>query len=618
MNLKNTLSPVCLFLFFLGGLCYAQDPAHDHGAHGHSHGDERAIAFTVWIDAFEIFAEHPFVVVGTPAPFVTHVTKLKTFSPRTRGAVTFVMTLGSQRIEHQDPAPQRNGIYIPELVFPRPGKWSVTLQIPMDGKTYDVPFPPVQVYKTQADADHAPDPVETEGFSFLKEQQWIIPFQVEQVTSRTQNGITYRAVPESALAYSGDAAYLYVQLGGETFERRRVQVDVREQGTALVSLGLNEQEHVVTLGVGSVVLAHGEPAGQSTGDVVHVTDEQIQRFQIACQEAVLGGVDAWIQAPGQIQINHERMAHIVPRVKGVVSQVQADIGQHVKSGQVLAVIESRDLADAKAEFLSALERQELARTQFEREERLFQQKVTSEQDYQSSKQDFAKANIEHRAARQKLIALGLTKQEVDDLPAQPEEAFTSYIMIAPFDGTIIRKHIVLGEVVDDTSETFVIADLSTVWVDLNVNQKDIESIQIGQPAEMFRDHNMSGIRSQVSYVDQVLDPTTRTAVVRMELDNTEGCYRPGTFVTGRIDIQSRDQEIIVPADAIQIVNDKPCVFVKTNEGFALRYVTTGQKDTDRVEILSGVENGEQIVIHNAFYLKAELAKQAVSGHGHVH
>ncbi|MHC4542841.1 MAG: hypothetical protein ACYS74_24215, partial [Planctomycetota bacterium] len=156
MNPKNTLLPGCLALLFLMTLCHAQGHGHDHGAHGHGHGDERAISFTVWTDTFEIFAEHPFLVVGTPAPFVTHVTELKTFAPRTHGEVTFVMTQGSQRIEHRDPAPQRDGIYIPELVFPRSGTWSVVLQIPMDGKMYDVPFPKIQVYQTQDQADQAP------------------------------------------------------------------------------------------------------------------------------------------------------------------------------------------------------------------------------------------------------------------------------------------------------------------------------------------------------------------------------------------------------------------------------------------------------------------------------
>jgi membrane fusion protein, heavy metal efflux system len=611
MNTKSIRRLGCMALLFTLPLCSAQD-------HGHGHGDERAIPFTVWTDTFEIFAEHPFVVVGTPAPFVTHITELNTFAPRTEGSVTFIITQGSQRIEHQDPAPQRDGIYIPELVFPKPGTWSVVLQIPMNGFTYDVRFPPIQVYQTQDQADQAPDPKESEGFSFLKEQQWIIPFMVKSVTSRIIEGVTYHTIPESALAYNGNKGYAYVQLGGETFERRRVQVKNRVEGMALISEGLTTHNHVVTLGASSMALAHGEPTQQDDSRVVHITDEQIKRFDITCQKAVSGGVEAWIQASGQIEINQERMAHIVPRVKGVVRRVDADLGQTVQAGQILAIIESRELTDAKAEFLSAFEYQALARTQFEREERLFQQKVTSEQDYLANKQVFAKARIEYRTARQKLQALGLSKQAVDGLPTQPEETFTTYVMTAPFDGTIIEKHIVLGEVVDDASETFIIVDLSTVWVDLNVNQRDIESIRIGQPGEVFQDNHTTGIHSRVSYVDHVLNPNTRSAVVRLEMDNSDGRYRPGTFVTGKIGIQSGDQGLVVSADAVQLVNDQACVFVQTTEGFELRYITLGQKDTNRIEILSGVDRGELVVTRNAFHLKAELTQQAVSGHGHAH
>jgi len=213
---------------------------------------------------------------------------------------------------------------------------------------------------------------------------------------------------------------------------------------------------------------------------------------------------------------------------------------------------------------------------------------------------------------------GLTKEEVDALPTQPEETFTTYSMIAPFDGTIIQKHILLGEVVDDTSDTFIIADLSTVWVDLHVNQQDIASIQIGQPGDVFLDNDTVGIPSTVRYVDPRLDPITRTAVVRLELDNSDGLYRSGTFVNGRIGLQSGDQGVVVPTPAVQIVNDRPSVFVRTPEGYVLRYVTLGSKSTDRVEILSGIDRGEQVVTQNAFHLKAELTKQAISGHGHVH
>jgi len=290
----------------------------------------------------------------------------------------------------------------------------------------------------------------------------------------------------------------------------------------------------------------------------------------------------------------------------------------VQAGQVLAVLESRELADAKAEFLNALERQILAQSQYERETRLYEQKVTSEQDYLVSKQALAKVRIEYRMARQKLLALGLTQQAVEELPTQGEEAFTTYRMVAPFTGTIIHKHIVLGEVVNDSSDTFIIADLNTLWVDLYVNQQDVPAIRTGATGDIFVGHDTTAIPSSVSYVDQQLDPVTRTGVVRMVLDNRDGKYRSGTFVTGRVALQAADQGIVVPAQAVQIVNDRPGVFVDTPQGFALRYVELGNQSADQVQIVSGVERGERVVTRNAFHLKAELTKQAISGHGHVH
>jgi membrane fusion protein, heavy metal efflux system len=619
----NHLFSVLILLLPITGT-HAQDDGADLSGHGHAHSGDRAIPVTIWTDAYEVFAEHPFVVKGTPAEFVTHVTDLTTYAPRTKGAVTFVMTQGARRLEQAASAPVRDGIYIQELVFPKTGTWSVVLQIPGDSTINEVPFPPVEVYASQGDADHAPDPEEAEdiqeqgGFSFLKEQQWIIPFRVAPVAVKTVNSTPHYAVPESALAFQDASAYVYVQLGGETFARRQVEVEQRSGGQALIHTGLTEQDHVVTLGVGSLALTHGAPAKPDAIDIVPITEVQIAQFELTCQEVVPGGVEAWIQVPGQIEINLEQMAHVVPRVKGVVSRVDAVLGEQVSAGQVLAVIESRELADAKAGYLSALERQTLAKGQFDREKRLFQQKITSEQDYLASQQVWAEARINHRAARQKLLALGLTKEALDVLPDQAEETITTYSVVAPFDGTIIEKHIVLGEVVDDSSETFIIADLSTVWVDLQVNQQDIGPIESGNPAEVVLDSSTEGVYSMVSYVDPRLDPITRTATVRLELDNSEGNYRSGTFVTGRIGLPSADQGMVIPASAVQIVNDQPGVFVKVEQGFALHYVTLGRKDTEQVEILTGLEGGEQVVTHNAFHLKAELTKQAVSGHGHVH
>ena len=599
-----------------------QDHGHDHGAHGH--GEGRSIPVTVWAHGYEIFAEHPFVVEDTKAAFVTHVTQLASFAPRTQGPVTFVLRKGDERLEHSDPKPARAGIYIPELVFPSAGTWSVSLHIPDGGREAVIELPAVQVYATEAEADKAPDPAELEGISFLKEQQWITPFRVEPVGQRMIHGMPHVVVPESALALVDDRSVVFVQLAGETFEQRAVDVESRSDGSAIIERGLSAGQRVVTLGAASVALAAKGGAGHADdgpGAALHLSDEQIRRFGIVWQAAEAGALDSWIEAPGEIRINDNRQARIVPRVKGVVSHVHANIGDRVEAGKVLAVIESRELADAKAAYLGSRERLDLAKAVYAREERLFQQKISSEQEYLAAKQAFAEAQIQNRATQQKLLALGLGTADIDRLAKQPAETFTSYQIKAPFDGTIIGKHIVLGEVVGDSSEVFVMADLSTVWVDLLVNQRQISSVRVGQQASVLPEGASRPASGEVGYIGSVVDAKTRTAVVRAVLNNGDGRYRPGVFATGRIKVKQAGEVVVVPSASVQTVNDQACVFVKDGDAFVLRYVTTGMTDRGRIEIVSGVNAGDEIVTQNAFHLKAELAKQAgggQAGHGHVH
>jgi membrane fusion protein, heavy metal efflux system len=580
---------------------------------------------TVWADRFEIFMEYPFLVAGTPGAFVTHVTNIADFSPRVHGPVTFVLQQGAQRIEQPESAPKRPGIYIPELVFPTAGTWSATLQIPRDGKNYELKLPSVRVYADQAQADQAPDQLEPEGFSFLKEQQWIIPFLVEPVKAQTVKGTPCWIVPDTALVYEGDASFVYVQVRGETYAQRPVHVKNRSQGMATIDQGLSDQDYVVTRGTGSVVWAASQTAldvhAQDHAITVPATRAQIQQLGIKVAAARAGGIDDWLSVPGEIEINEDRMAHIAPRVGGVVSEVHAHLGDVVQAGQILAVIESRDLADAKATYLSAQQILELAQTSFQREKTLYTQKVSSEQEYLSAKQALAEAQIQWRSARHKMLTFGLSPADLEALPSQAEEMLTMYNLTAPFSGTLIQKHLALGEVVDNHSEVLVIADLSSVWVDLLVNQKDIISVSKGQKAlvSLGTDHPVqAGI---ISYVDPMINEASRTAIARLILTNTDGQYRPGLFVKGRIRVKQMDHAVLVPEESVQIVDDQPHVFVESPEGFVMQAVTLGTSDRGQVEILSGLHAGDPIVTKNAFHLKAEHEKQAGgghSGHGHSH
>lgn len=369
--------------------------------------------------------------------------------------------------------------------------------------------------------------------------------------------------------------------------------------------------------------AHGaaeEPAGNQT-QRVPVTKEQVARHGIKITRAVRGAVHREIRVPGEIKVNSDRLAHVVPQTPGVVLQVSAVLGQQVKKGEVLAVISSRDLAEAKAEYLASVDRLKLTQETYSREERLREKKVSPEQDFLAARQALAETKILERSARQKLLTFGISPSELAQLGTAPEEEFASYRIVSPFDGTVIGKDIVPGEVIEmivEKAEVFVIADLSSVWVDLAISQNDILSVQEGQTVTI-RLQDGSKTETTICYVPPIVDPDSRTAVAHAALLNPDGRFRPGTFVEAGIRVPTKEDAVVIPKASVQLVSDQPCVFVWRDAAFELREVTTGATDGKQIEILKGLRDGEAVASENAFHLKAELTKAGGGGgHGHAH
>ena len=353
---------------------------------------------------------------------------------------------------------------------------------------------------------------------------------------------------------------------------------------------------------------------------VPVTQEQVSRLGIKTTRAVRGAVHSEIRVPGEIKVNSDRIAHVVPQTPCVVLKVSAILGQRVKKGEVLAVISSRDLAEAKAEYLASVERSKLAQETYNREERLHKKKVSPEQDFLAAGQALAETQILERCARQKLLMLGVSSSWLPQLEKETEEQFASYQVVAPFDGTVIEKHIVLGEVIDEQARVFVVADLSTVWADLAISQDAISVVQEGHKVTI-RLSDESDSETQIGFVSPIVDSDTRTALARATLPNPDGRFRPGTFVDASIRVPSKEETVVIPKTSVQLVNDTTCVFVWGNADFEVREVVTGVTDGRQIEILQGLRSGEVIASENAFHLKAEFAKSAAGtsgGHGHAH
>ena len=364
--------------------------------------------------------------------------------------------------------------------------------------------------------------------------------------------------------------------------------------------------------------AHEEDGEES---IVHLSDENIVKFGIEIESAGPGEFEIRRTVPGEIVINADRMAHIVPRVPGVVTGVKSRLGDLVVKGQVMASVESRELADAKASYLACIERFGLAESICLREEKLWKEKISSEQEYLDAKKDLAEAKIAMRSAEQKLRALGFSREYLDRLPSESADLFTVFDIRAPFDGTIIEKHIVMGEAVTGAENVFVVADLGTVWVDLIIQQSDIGMIEEGQKVSIKDKTGKDRASGEISYVDPVIDERTRTALARAVLANPSGKLRPGTFINGDIFIAEHSAEVMVARNVLLSIDDDLCVFVKDEHGFELRPVTIGYSNGEFVEIVEGLSPGESVVTKNNFRLKAELAKGENSGQScqdHVH
>lgn len=359
-----------------------------------------------------------------------------------------------------------------------------------------------------------------------------------------------------------------------------------------------------------------EPVG-----TVHIDQEDIERFGIETAPAGGGVLKLEREIQGELTVNADRTAHIVPRVAGIVTDVRNRLGDRVAEGRVLAVIESSGLADMKAAYLAAVERYDIAAAAYRREKALRDDGISSESEYLEAKRAFAEAKIERRSSRQKLLALGLDEAYLSRLLSEPESEFTVFEIRAPFGGVLISRHITAGEAVGADTNIFTITDLDTIWADLQAFQSDAGFLEEGQELEISSRNGMNAVRGKISMINSVIESDSRTLLVRVILDNSARKLHPGTFVTALVRVDSSFSQVVLARDIIQEIDSEPAVFVRSADGFEARRVVIGRSNGEYAEILEGVEPGDMVAAENSFMLKAELKKSedgGHAGHGHSH
>jgi len=366
----------------------------------------------------------------------------------------------------------------------------------------------------------------------------------------------------------------------------------------------------LTAMAGAVVPATAQ-SNSAKPAVVVTDDERIKLAGIELGQAGPASIARRLTVPGTIVPDAGRVAHVSIKVSGTVADLRKNIGDDVAKGEILGVLESREVADAKSEFLSTKLSNELQQDLTARDKSLWEGRAVPEQQYIKSRNAAAQTEMRFGIARQKLMALGVSDAEIAGLPLAPDGTLRSQNVRAPIAGRIVERKVELGTAVGRDSletELFVIVDLSRVWVELAVSSIDLPLVREGQDVAVAVRGIAETGSGKIIFVSPLLDKDTRTARVVVSLDNAAGRWRPGSFVTANIALERHDAAVTVPFAAVQTVDGRKAVFVRTKDGFEARNVVLGGRDGSVVEIVSGLAAGETVAASNTFPLKAEVSK----------
>ena len=337
---------------------------------------------------------------------------------------------------------------------------------------------------------------------------------------------------------------------------------------------------------------------------IDLTPQQIRAAGIELVRAMRGEGGA-LTLPATIESDPQAMQVVSAAIGGRIVSLTRNLGQPVGRGQTLAIIESREAASLNAEIEAARARLGLAESNLRREQRLFDEKVSPEQDLIAARTAAAEARIALRLARQQVAAAG-----------GGGGALNRVSIAAPLSGQVVARSVQLGQTVAADAELFRVADLSTVAITLAVPPADAGKVRPGSAIEITAGDRRSIAR--VSFVSPVLDEATRLATVIAIVENRNQQWLVGEPVTASIRLalgNAGGGSISVPQNAVQTVEGRPVVFVRTDHGFKATPITLGSPSGDNVVVTSGLKGDERIAGANSFVLKAQLGKGEAE-HGH--
>lgn len=362
----------------------------------------------------------------------------------------------------------------------------------------------------------------------------------------------------------------------------------------------------------------GEAHEHGEAGSIAMTPELIATQAIGTAPVAGGTLSRHLVVPGNITPDADRLVRVPARVAGTVAEMRKRLGETVKKGDVVAVLDSREVADAKSDYLTATVQAELQKINFERQQKLLNSQATAVAQFDLARATYQEAQLRVDLARQKLSALGLNASEIAaaakrDEATPNQSSLRQFPLRAPMDGRIVERKVDVGTKVggeSDPADLYTIADLSSVWVVLAVPVTELVNIREGAKVLVGTGTNERTFRAagEVVFVSPLLNADTRNARVIVALPNLEQTWRPGSFVSAAIAVAEEGVAVRVPRTALQTIAGETVAFVRTEEGFERREVKVGRTDDTAIEVVEGLNPGEEIAVTNTFLLKAELGK----------
>jgi cobalt-zinc-cadmium efflux system membrane fusion protein len=323
----------------------------------------------------------------------------------------------------------------------------------------------------------------------------------------------------------------------------------------------------------------------------------------------------FLQVTGTVQPIDSKVSHVRSLARGRITNVTAQVGDRVTQGQVLAELDNLEASDLITQSSSAnaelqrLKAQLSAQTnQADRNRRLLEIGAASTKDYETSLAE-QRATEENIRAQESVVAGLVSRLRRFGIAEAAVGTEVITTIQAPFAGVVTHVEVAPGEVVDSGHDLFVVADLSRVWVQAEVYEKDLGSVRLDQFASITLDtYPGERFEGKVTYISDMLDPNTRTARVRCEVPNRDARLKLDMFATIQLPTTFSRMTIAVPMSAVQQVEGRNIVFIRREQTkFEMREVTTGRPVNDVVEIVSGLRNGEAVVTEGSFHLKSIIA-----------